>query len=93
MGNKKERIFIVTGTDEFLKNEIIGVCEMIVGMPAIWKFGKVFRRIFKNFRRIKYRTDKQDNTKLIFTIKSYYADWELLRKILQRSYPTKVVFE
>lgn len=91
-GKKEERNFEVNTKDDFTTKQIIGICEMVVGRPLIWELGRVARIIFKKLRRIKYRVDKNDPTKLIFTVKSHYADWDLLRKILERNYPTMVKF-
>ena len=87
-GNRKKRKFVVMdGSDKKFLEEIIGNCEMIIGRP---RFG-IMKRLFGMIRY--RRLDKNHPTMMVFTIKSNYADWDLLRKNLTRNYPAQVVFD
>lgn len=92
MSNKRDHKFLLNGCDEHLKTEIISVCEMIVGRPAIWKLRKIFKKTFKRFRRVTYRKINNDPTILEFTVKCHCADWSLVKKVLKMNYSDKVTF-
>ena len=86
-GNKKRNFVVMDGSDKNFVREIIGNCEMCIGRPR-------FNILKKIFRQIRYRSlDKDHPTMLVFTIKSNYADWDLLRKNLTMNYPAQVVFD
>lgn len=79
----KERKFVVMdGSDKRFVEEIIGVIEMTVGKPRIF-----------NRKKIKYQRMNPDHpTMLVFTVKSNYRSWDILRGILEKQYPEQCVF-
>lgn len=82
--DKRERRFVVMdGSDKRFLKEIIGVVEMVVGRPLVFKK-----------RRIKYQAlNKSHPTMMVFTIRSNYSAWSQLRKILEKVYPEQCVFD
>lgn len=79
----KERKFVVMdGSDKRFVKEIIGVIEMTVGKPRIF-----------NGKKIKYQRMNPDHpTMLVFTVKSNYRSWDMMRRILEKQYPAQCVF-
>ena len=86
LGDKKERKFVVMdGSDKRFMKEVIGVAEMVTGNTH-W-----FNKIIRN---IKCRAlDRNHPTMKVVTIKSNYRNFDELRKILEKQYPTQCVFD
>lgn len=82
-GRKEKRQFVVMdGSDKRFVKEVIGITEMCVGRPLIFKK-----------RKIKYQPLTGSHpTMLVFTIRSDYRSWNNLRRILVKNYPEQCVF-
>lgn len=81
--NRERRFVVMDGSDKRFLKEIIGVVEMIVGRPLVFKK-----------RKIKYQAlDRSHPTMMVFTIRTNYANWSQLRKILEKVYPEQCVFD
>lgn len=74
----KERSFIIMdGSDNRFLEEIKGLAKMVIGHG-----------------RVKIRNlDKTHPTMKVVYVRSGYADYDYLRKLLEREYPAQCVFD
>lgn len=80
---KVRRFVIMDGSDKRFLKEIMGVVEMSVGRPLIFKK-----------RRIRcQRLNKSHPTMIVFTIRSRYEQFRQIRTILEKVYPEQCVFD